>query len=276
MSLAVIASRNNALVRALRLAAVQARRSPAGLVVAEGIRVIEEALRAGSALEGVLILESFGNSAREQALLASMAAKNIAVHRAAASLMNGISDVVTPQGAIALVRVPAPTLATVRLPAKPLVLFLCGIRDPGNLGTLLRTARAAGVALVGLAAESVSARNPKVIRASAGAFFHLPPVEGLDPEEICAYCKRRGLDLYQTSARSARACWRVDFRGPTAFLLGNEARGLDESDWRNVPSLRIPMASGVESLNVAIAGAALLFEAFRQRSEVSAAARTGA
>lgn len=274
MSHPVLTSKDNTLVRAIRMAAMQARRSPPDLVVAEGIRVLEEAILAGRALEAVLVSASFGSSAREQALLASWSASNVAVRRASASLMSEISDVVAPQGAIALVRVPPLALACVKRAPNPLLLFLCGIRDPGNLGTILRTARAAGVSLVGSTAGSVSARNPKAIRASAGAFFHLPIAEGLGPAEIRSFCLKQDLPLYQTSVRGEKSCWSMDFSGPVAFLLGNEARGLNNSEWRDVPSIRIPMANGVESLNVASAGAALLFEAFRQRSGAAAAAWT--
>lgn len=269
MNLPILTSRDNPLVREIRLGAAQSRRSSPDVVVAEGTRVLEEAEAAGTGIEAVLVSEGFGADERERALLDSWMARKVPVRRAAASLMKEISDVVTPQGAVALARVPRQSLESVVQAPNPLVLFLCGISDPGNIGTILRTARAAGVSLVGCTIGSVSARNPKAIRASAGAFFHLPVVEALTPDAIRSYCRQRGLRMLQTSVRGERSCWEADFSGPLALLMGNEARGLDESDWRGIPAVRVPMAQGVESLNVAVAAAALLYEAFRQRSATS-------
>ncbi len=274
MSVPLLTSRDNPLVRAIRLAATQARRSSPDLVIAEGTRVLEEAMLAGSAIESVLVAEEFGSSGRDQALLAAWETAHVPVRRASVPLMREISEVVAPQGAVALIRVPRATLDDVKETSNPLLLFLCGVRDPGNLGTLLRTARATGVSLVGCTTASVSARNPKAIRASAGAFFHLPVVEGLDPAAIRGYCRNRDIRMYQAGAGAGQSCWSADFSGPAAFLLGNEARGLSASEWREVPALRIPMATGVESLNVAIAGAALLFETLRQRTATATAARS--
>ena len=178
---------------------------------------------------------------------------------------------VAPQGALALARVPVVPLAALKIEPHPLILCLCGIQDPGNLGTLLRTARAAGVSFVCSTVGTVSARNPKAIRASAGAFFRIPLVEGLDPAEFFDYCRLQKIAMYQANARARRPCWTTELIGSTAILLGNEARGLVEAEWNDIPSLSVPMVAGVESLNVAAAGAVLLYEAFRQRSVASGA-----
>jgi len=261
-----LTSKDNPLVRTFRLAAAQVRRCPPDLVVAEGVRVLEEATRAGCDLEAALVSEGFGREAREDALLQAWAQRNVPVRRASASLLKELSDVVSPQGAVALVRMPVSRLAEVKLSPNPLILCLGAIQDPGNLGALLRTGYAAGVSLVCATTGTVSARNPKVIRSSAGAFFRLQVVENLDPAELREFCAGLGITLFQASRHARRTCWTADFRGPTAFLLGNEARGLVAAHWKDIPSLRIPMASGVESLNVGIAGSILMYEAFRQRS----------
>jgi TrmH family RNA methyltransferase len=182
--------------------------------------------------------------------------------------MKRLSDVVSPQGGLALVQVPLSTLQTLQERPNPLLLCLCGIQDPGNLGSLLRTARAVGVSFVCSTAGTVSARSPKVIRASAGAFFSIPVVEGLRPPEFFNYCRTRRILLYQTNPRAERSCWMIDFKGPTAIILGNEARGLTDQRWSDIPSIRIPMMTRIESLNVAAAGAVLMFEALRQRSAI--------
>ncbi|MGA2263896.1 MAG: RNA methyltransferase, partial [Acidobacteriota bacterium] len=246
----ILTSKDNPLVRAIRLAATRARRSSPELVVAEGLRVLEEATIAGCVLEAALIEEGFGTDPRERALLDAWSGRGFPVRRAAASVLKGLSDVVSPQGALALARIPILTLTEVENSADPMMLCLCGIQDPGNLGTLLRTARAAGVTLVCCTLGTVSARNPKAIRASAGSFFHIPIIEALTPEDLFDFCRRHHITVHRADVRGERSCWTADLRGPTAILLGNEARGLEPALWRDIPSLRIPMISTVESLNV--------------------------
>jgi TrmH family RNA methyltransferase len=266
MNTSPVISKDNPLVRTIRLVAAQARRAPPELVMAEGLRVLEEATRSGCSIESVLVSDAFGTEARERALVESWGEKNIPVRRAASALLRGLSGVVSSQGAIALVRVPHASLETVTEVPTPLILCLCGVQDPGNLGTLLRTARAAGVSWVGAIQGSVSARNPKAIRSSAGAFFHLKVIEGLRAANVIQYCRARNIPMYLADLEAKTTCWSADLRGAAAFFLGNEAVGLPGAEWREIPPIRVPMNPGVESLNVAAAGAVLLFEAFRQRS----------
>ena len=270
MEIPCLSSHDNPLVRTIRLVATQARRADANLVLAEGLRVLEEATRAGCPLEAVLVNKDFGSGRREKELLLAWSRQRVPVRRAAPALLKKLSDVISHQGALALVRVPLSTLATVREVADPLILCLCGIQDPGNLGTLLRTARATRVSCVCCLKGTVSARNPKAIRASAGAFFSLAVVEDLSAGEVLDHCRARRIAVVRADPQRGRSCWQVDFRGPAAVLLGNEAHGVDDEAWRGIPSVRIPMAAGVESLNVSAAGAVLLFEALRQRCEPSA------
>lgn len=269
MNIPTLTSKDNPLVRTMRLVAAQTRRAPPDLVLAEGLRVLEEAARGGSVPEAVLITEDFGQDPRERSLLGTWITKNVPVRRAATSLLKGLSNVNTSQGALALVRVPRQTLEDVSQPRDPLILCLCGVQDPGNVGTLIRSACAAGAACVCCLAGTVSARNPKTVRASAGSFFRIPVVEGLLAADFFEYCRTRRISMVQANARAGTPGWEVDLRGPSALLLGNETRGVSESEWASIPSVHVPMRAGVESLNVAVAGAILLFESFRQRSTVA-------
>jgi RNA methyltransferase, TrmH family len=262
----LLSSRDNPIVRTIRLVAEQTRRAPAELVLAEGLRVLEEATQAGFPFEAVLAADGFGSEPRQRALLDAWELGDVPVRFAAAGLMKALSDVVTPQGALALVRVPERTLSQAPKSDVPLIVCLCGIQDPGNLGTLVRTARSAGASFVCTTLGAVSARNPKSIRASAGAYFRIPVIERLTPEEFCGYCRTQEIPMFQASAHGSLSCWDLNLRRPAAILLGNEARGFPEEGWSGVDSVRIPMSAGAESLNVAAAGAVLLFEALRQRS----------
>jgi TrmH family RNA methyltransferase len=271
MKYPILTSKHNPLVRTIRLAAGQARSCPPDLVVGEGLRVLEEANLAGCTFEAVLIDENFGVNAREAALLDSWQLRKVPVRRVSASLLKDLSDVVSPQGAVALVRIPRLTMAGVKPKPAPLLLCLSGIQDPGNLGALLRSARAAGVTLVICTMGTVSVRNPKTIRASAGACFHIPVVEGLQPEELIQFCRKQHISMLQARGDAGHSCWTTDLTKPTAIILGNEARGLASAIWGDIPSIRVPMIPGVESLNVAVAGSVLLFEAYRQRTPETAA-----
>jgi len=265
MSVVEIKSPGNLTLRTMRLVASQARRAPADLALAEGIRVLEEAHRSGREILCAVVAEDFGGNSRESDLQAALERSGIRVCRTTDRLLRSISTVVEPQRAVGLVRVPPLALGGVSLAPDPLVVCLCGLQDPGNLGSLLRTARAAGAAMAVTTRSTVSARNPKAVRASAGAFFALPVVESACPADVLAFCRRRAIQLLRADARGGEAYFNADLRVATALLLGSEAHGFPETDWQGVRSVRIPMAAEVESLNVATAGGVLLFEARRQR-----------
>lgn len=261
-----LTSKDNPLIKTIRLVASQARKAPPGLILVEGLRSLEEAARAGCAIEAVLMSESFGTDFRERQLLDAWTSAGVRLYRAADSLLSGLSDVRTPQGAIALVHVPELRLRDVPLPPDPLILCACAVQDPGNLGTAIRAAAAFGAAMVCTIPGTVSARNPKAVRASAGTCFRVPVVERVPEREFLSFCGEHEIRLWRADPRAGLPCFEADLRSPTAILLGNEAQGFSQPEWETLPSIHIPMAPGVESLNVGTAGAILLFEAYRQRS----------
>ena len=264
--MSLLTSKEHPLAKKVRLVAAQSRRAPQELVLAEGLRVLEEATSAGCELEAVLATEGFGTREREKRLLSRWKSNGVQIARAAAPLLKSLSDVLTPQDALALVRVPVLHLADLPVFSNPLIFCACGLQDPGNLGTLLRTGVAAGASWGCSISGTVSARNPKVIRSSAGAFFRLPFVEHLEPSEFLIHCSRHRTRTLQSDSHSGEDFTRIDYTKPTAILLGNEAKGMRGKEWSEVSRVRIPMAPGIDSLNVATAGALLLYEAFRQRS----------
>jgi RNA methyltransferase, TrmH family len=266
MTVAQLTSRDNPLLKTIRLVSAGSKRAPENLVLAEGIRVLEEASKAGLPIEAAVCVETFGATERERNLLESWRLKKVRIYRASEKIFKTISSVQTPQGALALVGVHAISLADTVPAGNPLIVYACGIQDPGNLGTLIRTAAAAGATMICTEKGTVSAKNPKTIRASAGAFFHLIPVENVAVDMFLDYCRRYSIQPYRTDACEGINYHKKDLRFPCAIMLGNEGSGMDSKKLAGVPSIRIPMDEKIESLNVASAGAVILFEAAKQRS----------
>lgn len=170
-----------------------------------------------------------------------------------------------PDGILAVASAWSTRLADLALPADPLLLVIDGLEKPGNVGALLRTADAAGATAVFLTGAGTDVFNPNVIRASMGSVFARPVVPA-EAGDLAAFFAERDIRVVATSPGAERAFWDADLRGPTAVVVGSEHRGL-EADWLGAADLRvrIPMRGLADSLNVATAGALLLYEALRQR-----------
>jgi TrmH family RNA methyltransferase len=265
MAVIDLSGAHNPLIKTARLVASRSRRAPPDLVLAEGLRVLEEATTSGHAITAVILSEDFGATPRQQTLIASWSAAGIRLYRARQKVLRAISSVQEPQGVMALVRVPSTGLTDFRPAPGTAILCACGLQDPGNLGTLIRTAAAAGCPLVCTTPGPASPRNPKAVRASAGAFFRLGVAENVPAEEILSFSRRHELRVYRTDAHRGQDYFRADLRSSFVLLLGNEAHGFAADRWSEIPTLRIPTADEVESLNVSAAGAIILFEALRQR-----------
>jgi TrmH family RNA methyltransferase len=192
--------------------------------------------------------------------------------------LDRLGDAVTSQGVLAVVEAPAqalrpgsgatgqPLAERWRPGSSPLVVVLVDVADPGNAGTVLRSAEAAGAAAVLFAGHGVDPLSPKVVRAAAGALFRLPFAVGADAGDVLSWLGEVGVTSLATVVDGGDDLYTADLTGPVAVVLGNEAHGLptavaERCDGR----LTIPMAGRVESLNVAMAATVVLFEAWRQR-----------
>jgi TrmH family RNA methyltransferase len=247
--------------RLRRLSRSRADRAAAGSFVIDGPILVRDALAAGIELEGVWVEDGLHvDLARDAEAL------GVSVHVVPP---NGVaryrlSDLVTPQGIVGLARQPATTLDAVV--ERDLLVVLAGVSDPGNAGTLLRSAEATGAGAVLFCAGSVDPFSPKCVRASAGSIFHVPVVSTGGPAEVLERIGAAGARRLATSAHRGDPYDEVDLTGATALVLGSEAHGLPAGlDHLLDGSVQIPMAGRTESLNVAIAGSVLLFEAARQR-----------
>lgn len=178
-----------------------------------------------------------------------------------------LSDTQAPQGLIAVAGLPENNLKLLpdRAATAPLVV-LDRVQDPGNLGTMIRTADAVGAAAVLLLGGSVDVYSPKVVRASMGSLFHVPVIEQLSEKELLAFCRERGYQLAVTTLEASQSLYTADLRQPLALVIGNEANGVSASlQAQALVRLRIPMPGRAESLNAAMAAGIVLFERLRQQ-----------
>lgn len=259
----VISSPANPTIGFVRSLGRRDRRAAERAFVVEGVRGVRDALETGAVPRLLLLRE--GN----EGLLDNLPVPaGVAPRVLAARLFDWLSDVQTPQGVIAVF--PFPELSPDSSEPAPLLLVLDRLRDPGNLGTLLRAAAGAGVSAVYLSPETVDPWNPKAVRAGMGAHFRLPLLP-FDAEAM-AELRQRAPRRVVASAEAKRAYDEVDWTGPVALVVGGEAEGVSPelAAWANEEAA-IPLAAGVESLNAAVAGAVILFEAARQRRAHDAA-----
>jgi TrmH family RNA methyltransferase len=255
MGAEVLTSRANARVKQLRAAFAGQARLASGLIAIEGEHLLEEALKSGQALKTVFVSER-----RE---VPGFVPGGVEVVRLANDVFQSCVETRTPQGVAALL---VPPLSSVEemLVGVPLILIAVGLQDPGNLGTIVRSAEAFGATGVMTTPGTVSAWNQKAMRASAGSIFRVPIAEadaaGMEVLE------QQGVRLLAALKDDAKAVDQVSLTGPIAFLVGNEGAGLSE-DWVRMAEERvtIPCPGWVESLNAAVAGSLLLYEASRQR-----------
>jgi TrmH family RNA methyltransferase len=263
-----IEGRHNPLVKDLRQAFSRAELTDKGDCAIEGIRIVEEAIRSGLQFRAVLFRESAQNLAER---LLPQIGSHVETLLLPDKLFDGAVPSETPQGVAALVRLKEFSLDDVleRLQLGPLIVVL-GLQDPGNLGTILRSAEAFGSAGVALGEGTVSAFNSKVIRASAGSIFRLPLVAakaagGL--EDMSKRMRKAGVRLIATSSHKGTPVSQARMTGPIAVFIGSEGSGLPRTLLAQVDELvAIPHTPQVESLNAGVAGSIVLYEAARQRT----------
>ncbi|MCL4834091.1 MAG: RNA methyltransferase [Caldilineaceae bacterium] len=260
-----ITSANNPRLKMARKLQRRRAREQSGLCLLEGARLVADAWRAGVTLESVFIARSFAAGLEQTELLAALALGGTPLYLVEEALLAGISDTVTPQGIVAVAPIP-PAIPEI---ASGLVLVLDGIADPGNAGTLLRSAVGAGAGLVIFGPEAVDAYSPKVLRAGVGAHFRIAIATCSAWAEVETLLGNER-QLFVADARGALGYDGVDWSLPSALIIGNEAHGPSQAAASAAIPIAIPMQGGVESLNAAVAGSVILFEAARQRLLIGA------
>jgi RNA methyltransferase, TrmH family len=279
-SSALLSSRDNRWLKLFRIALRGGLPTESGSVGVEGLRLVEEALSSGCRIEAVLFSESGERHRERLAPLISRPEMAFPVFTTTDRLFEGIADTEHPQGVAALV-VPRATqledlFVTPRGACSPLIVVLAGVQDPGNVGTILRTASAFGAtgAVTSATGQSGTASpfSPKALRASAGAALNLPLVQGAALGILLTQFKLNAISTIATCAHEATGAdtpsspWEIDWCQPIALLVGNEGAGLPDDVVHSADArIQIPMQRHVESLNAAAAAAVLFYEASRQR-----------
>jgi TrmH family RNA methyltransferase len=260
----VITSAQNSKVRLVReLIESKKARGETGMYIIEGVRMAEEALTSGVNFQFAFFSNQL--SERGQKIIQTLIARNIEVEEITPGLMNRISDTQTSQGILTAIM----NSKIVMGDSLNFILALDQVRDPGNAGTLLRSAAAVGIQAVLLTAGNADVYSPKVLRSGMGAHFKLK-ISTMSAEEIYTFCKsinKPPLRIILADSERGKICWEEDLTSPLCLVIGGEAAGV-EDNFRKIidASVRIPMLENSDSYNAAVAGSILMYETFRQRT----------
>ena len=258
----MITSNQNPKIKLVRALFGRAKeRREAGAFVVEGVRLVEESIHADWPMRFVLYNASLSERGRSQ--VEGLKSRGMDVEEVSTSVMKSLSETEAPQGILAVLN-----NSRLPIPASPnFILIPDQIRDPGNLGTLLRSAAGTGVQAVLIPPETTDAFAPKVLRSGMGAHFKVP-IHSMGWDEIEQVIKSAGLQAFLADM-DGQSCWETDLRQPVVLIIGSEAEGASESA-RKLASQKIgiPMSGTMESLNAGVAGSVLMFEVVRQRSSL--------
>jgi TrmH family RNA methyltransferase len=262
-----VTSRQNPLVKDLRQAFHHGGLTEDGWCGIEGIRMLEEAVRSGLRFRAVFLRESAAQVA--QRVLQQISSRIEAVSLPD-EVFNGAVLTETPQPVAALVKLKDFSFNDLLRAPDPLIVVASGVQDPGNMGTLIRSAEAFGAAGLVAAEKTVSHVNPKAVRASAGSVFRLPVVKS-DIKSAIAALREGGVRLVATSSHKAEPVDQADLRGAVAIFIGSEGAGLTRPVMAQMDAtVGIPHSAKVESLNAGVAASIVLYEAARQRRTMAA------
>ena len=257
-----IESRDNKWVKRLNGLKIKKNRDKEGVFVAEGLRFISE-IPSEWTVESYAVSETFAN---ENEL--SVYEKKGEVLCLPDALFASVCDTENPQGILAVCKKLNWKEETVFAKEKPFLILAEELNDPGNLGTVIRTADACGADAVFLSKGSVDLYNPKVLRSTMGSMFHVPVFQNVDLNEISEKMKEKHIPLYAAHLRGDTYPYDLDLAESCAFMIGNEARGLSDDAAELCDRwVKIPMPGQAESLNASIAAGVLMYEVVRQRLE---------
>ena len=252
-----ITSKDNLIFKTIKTLSKKKGRDESGLYLIEGLRLLEEATNHQVELQYVVINE---NIDLPKNIL------NCQVLRVTNSMFKDISDTVTPQGVIGIAKRVNISFEDLILPEKPLIIVLNGVQDPGNLGTIIRTAAAAKATAVILTEGTVDLYSPKVIRSTMGAAFQVPIICGVDDKEAISWLKENNINILVADVHAKQYYFTANLEEAVALVIGNENKGPSDS-WQDAAQekIKIPISGATESLNASVAAGILIYDVIRQR-----------
>lgn len=256
----------------------QARRARDGgaseaLMFVEGLRLAEEVLRSELKIEDVFISENLAKNQRGKQFLDKISHSNVLIAEVSETIFNSLADTKTSQGVVLLARKPDTGKGRIETALSkqarlPLVVLLHETNNPSNLGAILRTVEAVGAAGVILTRNSADVFSPKSLRGAMGAAFRLPLWANADFSEASDWARANNLISVAADVRAEKSYLEIDWRTPRLLIFGSEAHGLSQLELAEIEEkLKVPMENNVESLNLAVSCAVILFEARRQVNE---------
>lgn len=244
-----------------------------GVFVVEGWKMVKEALRRGLVLQLYIAESGFGRCEEE---LAAEAVERPVLETMSDALFRQLSDTVNPQGILGIVRMPVYDRREILAGSEVKLLCLEDIQDPGNLGTMIRTAEGAGMSGIVLSKGCVDLFNPKVVRSTMGSLFRVPFYSCDDLAEEMSYLQSLNFHFYAAHLQAKRSFQEETYEGRMGILIGNEANGLSPKATEQADSLvKIPMAGELESLNAAISAALLMYEVRRTSTKPPSSSHEG-
>ncbi|PNT93528.1 23S rRNA (guanosine(2251)-2'-O)-methyltransferase RlmB [Clostridium thermosuccinogenes] len=261
----IITSSQNPVVKEVKSLKIRKHRDEKGLFFIEGTRFVEEALKEKAGICKIVITDAFHSNPANGELLNRIKSAGYETYILSDRLFREISDTENPQGILAVIRRKTYSLEDI-LSGSSFLLILDSLQDPGNLGTIIRTADAAGVDGVILSKGSVDLYNPKVLRSTMGSVFHVPALYADDLTKAIGIVKSAGFKVYAAHLKGKTSYFNVDLKKNIAVIIGNEANGIREEVAEQADMLvKIPMSGKAESLNASVAAGLLMYEVVRSR-----------
>ncbi|MGL5512019.1 MAG: TrmH family RNA methyltransferase [Sporomusa sp.] len=266
-----ISSPANKLIKEVVSLKQKKHRDCLGMFIAEGMRIVEECAVSGWPIHLCIYTEAAAVRERMRRVIDKLAANKCRMVMVPEDLYHKLADTEQPQGIMTVVRKRQATLTemTPNNNIRPLIVVLDGIQDPGNVGTIIRTADAAGCTGVITLKGSADLYAGKTVRATMGSLFHLPVIEGLTADQLVTELRQANVKLMVTCLQNSAIYYQADFSNSVAIIFGNEGQGVcPDLITKADTCLNIPLVGSAESLNVAVAAGILLYEAVRQRANL--------
>lgn len=263
----LITSSSNKFIKEVKGLNKKRDRFKKGLYFIEGIRLVEDSIESNESIEYILYSDRLHETLEGRKLFDRLK-DNFKYYKINHDLFREISDTESPQGILAVIRMKKFTLEDITK-EKSFIVFLDRLQDPGNMGTIIRSADALGASGIIVSKGSVDIYNPKVVRSTMGSLFHLPIIQVKESVETIAKLKDLGVKVLATSVEKAKYCYDTDLTEKILIIIGNEGNGISDELFKiSDESIIIPMEGKSESLNVAMASSIIMYEVLRQRKNI--------